>query len=284
MLSAISQYTTLVTTSGAQLCEIPANQFGEIIGTHLVRRMQICLEGDGRSPVVALPTGSTPLGVYQWWRDHPKVFEWSRANYVHLDEYVGAAQSDPGSYAYLLSREIFSPLLGDDRSPWRNVHLFNGTRDPQVEIADQDRFIRDHGGLDIAFLGIGAGPQWAHYRWYRWLGRESASLLASLEASVHIGFNETGTPFDSRTHVTPLHPKTRSRNGVDFSQAITMGLETILGAREIVLAAKGRDKRSAIDLTFNQAVTERIPASILQRGGAHVTVFVDPEANPFKRR
>ena len=138
--------------------------------------------------------------------------------------------------------------------PETNRHLPNGlARDLNKECERYERLIAESGGIDLQLLGIGVNG--------------------------HIGFNEPGTPFDSRTHVIELTEATRKSNARFFDKeqdiperAITMGIGTIMEARRIVLLAFGDNKMDAVRRLENGAVTEEFPASILRKH-PHVTVI-----------
>jgi glucosamine-6-phosphate deaminase len=135
-----------------------------------------------------------------------------------------------------------------------NAHLPDGTApDLDVECVRYEREIRDAGGLALTFLGLGRNG--------------------------HIGFNEPGTPFDSRTRVVELHQSTRHANADLFpdghvpTHAITMGIGTILESKSIVLLAAGAGKQEAIERLRSAEVDESFPASALWRH-ADVTALV----------
>jgi glucosamine-6-phosphate deaminase len=130
--------------------------------------------------------------------------------------------------------------------------------DPDAEAAAYDAAIRAAGGLDLQVLGIGHNG--------------------------HIGFNEPGASPDSRTHAELLTDKTRQANARFFNtiddvptRAITMGIGTILEAKEILLLANGADKAEILSAALRGSVTPDNPASFLQRH-PRVTVIADAAA------
>src|SRR5262249_23607979 len=136
------------------------------------------------------------------------------------DEYIGISSDHPGSYCTYMRRHLFSHI---DINP-ANTHIPDGMHpDP----ARYEQEIANAGGLGLTFLGLGQNG--------------------------HIGFNEPGTPFTSRTRVVELTQSTRHANADLFpdgrvpTQAITMGIGTILDSRRIVLLASGASKRAAIE-------------------------------------
>jgi len=97
----------------------------------------------------------------------------------------------------------------------------------------------------------------------------------------HIGFNEPGTPFSSRTHVVELSQSTRRANARFFSgieevptQAISMGIASIMASKKILLLVSGKQKAEALHRLLNSGVTEDFPASILQTH-PDVTIIAD---------
>jgi glucosamine-6-phosphate deaminase len=201
--------------------------------------------------VLGLPTGRTPIGMYR-----RVVQECSReyhcfreATTFNLDEYVGVPPEHPGSYATYMREHLFDHVDIDRR----NTHIPNGgAPDLDVECRRYERELADAGGLHLTFLGLGRNG--------------------------HIGFNEPGTPFDSRTRVVELTQSTRHANADLFpdghvpSHAITMGIATILESRRIVLLAAGSGKEEAIARLRSGDVSEAFPASALWRHG-DVTVL-----------
>ncbi len=200
--------------------------------------------------VLGLPTGRTPIGMYD------RVVQECSREYrcfrevvtFNLDEYCGVPPDHTGSYFTYMKRHLFDHV---DLDP-RNAHIPNGVApDPDAECARYEEELRRAGGLDLTFLGLGRNG--------------------------HIGFNEPGTPFDSRTRVVELTQSTRHANADLFpdghvpTHAITMGIGTILESRAIVLLAAGAGKEEAIARLRSGEVTEEFPASALHR---HPNVIV----------
>jgi len=204
------------------------------------------------SMVLGLPTGRTPIGMYQ------RVVEQCGSQYhcfqnvstFNLDEYVGIPREHPGSYLTFMRQHLFDAI---DIRP-SNAHVPDGSRaDLDAECAAYERSITAAGGLGLTFLGLGSNG--------------------------HIAFNEPGTSFQSRTRVVTLTESTRAANATLFpdgrvpTHSITMGIATILESREIVLMASGAGKRPAIERLRSGVVSEDFPASALW-GHPRVTVLV----------
>ncbi|MFC0273313.1 glucosamine-6-phosphate deaminase [Metabacillus herbersteinensis] len=206
---------------------------------------------------LGLATGGTPKGVYAELR---RDYENNHTSYhsikaVNLDEYVGLTAEDPNSYKYYMSKELFNHI----NIKSTNTHLPHGNaEDLNEECVRYEKLIKSLGGIDLQLLGIGHNG--------------------------HIGFNEPGTSFESRTHLVHLTEQTITANSRYFSsyeevpkQAITMGIQTILCSKEIVLIASGKEKAESIKRLFKGEINESFPASTLLLH-ANVTVIADKEA------
>ena len=208
------------------------------------RAAAILLETIHANPkaVLGLPTGRTPIGMYE-----RLVAECTREYHCfrdvttfNLDEYAGVAPDHPASYCTYMRQHLFDHV---DIDP-SNTHIPHGTaRDLEEECRRYEREIRDAGGIDITFLGLGRNG--------------------------HIGFNEPGSPFDARTRVVELTESTRQANADFFpdgrvpSHAITMGIGTILESRAIVLLVDGKGKEEAVARLRSGIASEDFPASAL---------------------
>lgn len=205
--------------------------------------------------VLGLATGSTPEGVYSLLVEAYKNKEVSFKDVTsfNLDEYVGLADSHPQSYRYFMNNHLFLHV---------DINLANthvpSNRGDENDLSIYDENIKKHGGIDLQLLGIGSNG--------------------------HIAFNEPGTSFDSKTHIVTLKESTIKDNSRFFNsidevptQAITMGLESILNAKRIILMAFGKNKAEAICKMFTKEANEDLPASILQKHD-NVTIYCDEEA------
>jgi glucosamine-6-phosphate deaminase len=208
--------------------------------------------------VLGLPTGRTPIPLYrELLRLHAAGrADFSRARTFNLDEFAGIAPDDAVSYRMFMRRHLFD---GINVRP-RNVHFLDGTAEnPVVECRRYERAIARAGGIDLQILGLGRNG--------------------------HIGFNEPGRSLAARTHRVRLTATTRRANAALFSnrtaavptEALSMGMATILGARRIVLVATGASKARAVLRTVCGAVTTRWPASFLQLHG-NVEAWLDRAA------
>jgi glucosamine-6-phosphate deaminase len=231
------------------IVETPADA-GALIADEIARRIAADPE-----TVLGLATGSTPLPVYEALSSRLAGLDVSRVRGFALDEYVGIDPSHPESYRAVITREVVEPLGLD---PAR-VQTPNGAM-ATIEHAGEDyeRAIAEAGGIDLQILGIGT--------------------------SGHIGFNEPGSSFASRTRVKTLVEQTRRDNARFFDSiddvpmhCITQGLGTILEARHLVLLAFGAGKAAAVAQAVEGPLTSSLPGSAIQLH-PHVTVVVDEAA------
>ena len=193
--------------------------------------------------VFMVPTGTTPLVMYRrlvGMREREDL-SFAQATFFNLDEYLGLPPNYPASY-HVYMRENFYGLV--DVDPGR-VHVPDGSApDPAAECERYEREIRAAGGVDLCVLGIGRNG--------------------------HIGFNEPGASFDSRTRVVRLAESTRRVNAADFEgdrapeRAISVGMQTISDSREVLLLASGANKARAVAAAVRGKVSEAVPASALR--------------------
>ena len=212
--------------------------------------------GEDPSTVLLLPTGTTPLGMYRRLVDLHRLGEisFSQATFFNLDEYLGLVPDHPASY-HVYMKEHFYGLI--DADPTRIFVPDGAAPDPKAECERYEAAIRESGGVDVCVLGIGRNG--------------------------HIGFNEPGAPFDSRTRVVTLSESTRLVNAGDFEanrapeRAITVGMATIFESREVLLLASGTNKANAVAAALEADVSESMPASMLGRHQS-AALFLDEDA------
>jgi len=196
------------------------------------------------STVLMLPTGTTPLGMYRRLVEMHALGEisFARATFFNLDEYLGLMPDHPASY-HVYMKEHFYGLI--DADPARIFVPDGAAPDPEAECDRYEASIKEAGGIDVCVLGIGRNG--------------------------HIGFNEPGAPFDSRTRVVELSETTRMVNAADFEanrapeRAITVGMATVFESGEVLLLASGINKAGAVAVTVEGDVSESMPASMLKR-------------------
>jgi glucosamine-6-phosphate deaminase len=208
--------------------------------------------------VLGLPTGRTPLGLYRELRERSggDRIPWPGVRTFNLDEFAGVDASDPQSYRAYMQAELFDHVSIDPA----NIGFLQGNApDLKAECRRYEDAIAAAGGIDVQILGVGANG--------------------------HIGFNEPADGLCASTHVADLEQATREANADRFggdwhnvpARALSMGMATILGAREIILMATGAEKRDAVRGMVEGLITTRLPASLLQIH-PRVTVMVDNAA------
>lgn len=193
--------------------------------------------------VLGLATGSSPIGAY---KDLVKSYEdgildFSEVRTVNLDEYCGLDGTNPNSYRYFMNDNLFDHVNIDKA----NTHVPNGHADDlEEEAVRYESFIQSLGGIDLQLLGIGHNG--------------------------HIGFNEPMDNFPATVHTVQLTESTINANSRLFerredvpTQAITMGIGTIMKAKKILLIA-GPDKAEIVEKACFGKVTPEVPASVLQ--------------------
>jgi glucosamine-6-phosphate deaminase len=176
--------------------------------------------------VIALPTGQTPLGLYAELvaRAASKRLSAAQARFFNLDDYVGLSVDHPLSYARFLREHFLMPA----RVPEEHIRLLRGDAvGIEAECVDYEAAIASAGGLDLAILGLGTNG--------------------------HIGFNEPGGDWSAETHVVSLSQETRATHVAQThgrfvipEYGITVGVSTILAAREVLLLVAGRGKARAL--------------------------------------
>jgi len=209
--------------------------------------------------VLGLATGSTPLRLYQILIGMK--LDWSRAITFNLDEYIGLPREHPQSYHSFMWENLFRHV---NIRP-ENVHIPDGNApDVPAFCAAYEASIRAAGGIDIQVLGIGTDG--------------------------HIGFNEPTSSLASRTRIKTLTPQTRrdnarffgSENQVPF-HVITMGIGTIMEARQNLLLAFGGNKAEAVAGAVEGPITSINPASILQLHPVAKACLDEPAASKLTR-
>lgn len=207
--------------------------------------------------ILGLATGSTPVGAYkqlvQWFQKGD--LDFSEVTSVNLDEYKGLSPENDQSYRYFMNHNLF------DHINIRKDHTFvpNGLEaDAEKACDDYNKIIHDLGGIDLQLLGLGNNG--------------------------HIGFNEPSSSFEKETHCVDLTQSTIDANARFFSslsevprQAYTMGIQTIMQAKKIVVAVSGQGKASIVKEAFFGPITPQVPASVLQLH-SDVTVVGDEAA------
>lgn len=205
---------------------------------------------NGSLNVIGLATGSTPIKLYERLRNSD--IDFTNTVSVNLDEYVGLEPTHDQSYNYFMKENLF------DTKPFKVSYLPNGSNlDAEAESTHYEKLLKEN-PVDLQILGIGTNG--------------------------HIGFNEPGSAFDSRTRKVELTEETIEVNSRFFASkddvpthAYSMGIGTILDSKKILLFAYGEEKADAIASFINGAITEDLPASALKNHN-DVTIIMDEAA------
>jgi glucosamine-6-phosphate deaminase len=225
----------------------------------IAARMVARLLREKPDAVLGLATGSTPLLLY---RELVRMkLDWSRAATFNLDEYVGLAPDHPASYHRFMQENLFSHINIAES----NVHIPDGLAgDIPGFCQSYEQQIHTAGGIDWQLLGIGTDG--------------------------HIGFNEPTSSLASRTRIKTLTQRTRADNARFFGgeaavphHVITMGIGTIMEARQVVLLAFGPDKARAVAEAVEGPITAMNPASILQLHPVAKMVLDEPAASQLRK-
>ena len=206
--------------------------------------------------VLGLPTGTTPLGLYQRLiKDHKENgTSYKDIKTANLDEYKGLDISSDQSYVYFMRHNLFDGLDID----LNNTHIENGAAaDGEKECAAYDKLLENM-VQDLQILGLGSNG--------------------------HIGFNEPNTPFDMGAHQVKLTENTIKDNSRLFKSidevpryAYTMGPKNIMNAKKILMIATGKNKAKAVYEMIKGKVDPKSPASILQNH-PDCTVILDEDS------
>ena len=213
--------------------------------------------------VLGLPTGSTPLQTYKELIRLYEAGEVSFKNVItfNMDEYVGLEESHPESYHSFMWNNFFSHI---DVKP-ENVHILNGNaEDLMAECREYEEAIVKAGGIDLFMGGVGEDG--------------------------HIAFNEPFSSLQSRTRIKTLTPDTIAVNsrffGGDISkvptQALTVGVGTILDARKVLILATGPKKARALRHAIEGSYNHQWTLSALQIHPAGIIVCDDPAAEELR--
>ena len=216
------------------------------LAEYIMARIHRFHERNGEKPfVLGLPTGSSPLGIYERLIKAHNLGRVSFAKVVtfNMDEYVGLGPDHPQSY-HAFMEERFFRHIDIDRN---NTHILNGMAlDPAKEYEDYEARIASFGGIELFIGGM---------------GRDG-----------HIAFNEPGSSLASRARIKTLTEDTRAANARFFGgdpnkvppTALTVGVATIMDAKEVAILVTGRDKARALQAAIEGGVNHLCPLSCLQ--------------------
>ena len=225
---------------------------------HIIERIRAFAPTEERPFVLGLPTGGTPLGTYAELIRRHKAGEVSFRHVItfNMDEYIGLPKDHEQSYYSFMWTNFFSHI---DILP-ENAHILNGNaEDIEAECERYEAKIKEVGGIDL-FMG-GIGPDG------------------------HIAFNEPGSSLTSRTRVKSLTTDTIIANSRFFDNdlnkvpktAVTVGVGTVMDAREVMILANGHNKARAIREAVEGPLSQRWTITCLQLH-PHGIIVCDEEA------
>ena len=212
---------------------------------HVARRILDFGPTPERPFVLGLPTGSSPIGMYNALVALHKQGKLTFKNVVtfNMDEYVGLPEDHPESYHSFMWRHLFSRI----DIPKKNVHILDGNNpDLDAECTEYEGEIHQAGGIHLFVGGIGADG--------------------------HLAFNEPGSSLTSRTRVMRLTPDTRIMNSRFFDNdpnkvpetALTVGVGTVMDAEEVLILVNGAGKARALRHGIEEGVNHMWTISALQ--------------------
>ncbi|MCL2066328.1 MAG: glucosamine-6-phosphate deaminase [Treponema sp.] len=206
---------------------------------------RISSHNSGKPFVLGLPTGSSPLGIYREFikMNREKKLSFSQVRTFNMDEYVGLPAEHPQSYHYFMMDNLFNHVDIDRK----HVHILNGmAKDLVEECRLYEEAIAAEGGIELFLGGMGSDG--------------------------HIAFNEPGSSLASRTRIKTLNEETLAANARFFegdpskvpATALTVGVGTVMDAREVVIIVNGKNKARALKAVVEEGVNHMWTLSCLQ--------------------
>lgn len=212
--------------------------------------------------VIGLPTGSTPLQVYKYLIDFYNNNELTFKHVItfNMDEYIGLDRSHVQSYYYFMFNNFFNHIDINHN----NIYILDGmSNNLEQECLNYEKLIKDNGGIDLMLGGIGTDG--------------------------HIAFNEPGSSLNSITRIKTLNDETIESNSRFFEKiqdvpkmALTIGIQTIMNSKEILIIASGYNKAKAIEASIEKPISHMCPGSILQNHPKTCFVIDDAATNELK--
>ena len=210
--------------------------------TYIANRINSCKQPPF---VLGLPTGSSPLGIYKEFKKMHSEGKLSFKNVrtFNMDEYAGLPASHPQSYHYFMMENLFNHIDIDHK----HIHILDGmASDPEKECKQYEEAIAAEGGIELFLGGMGSDG--------------------------HIAFNEPGSSLNSRTRIKTLTEETKAANARFFDgdpskvpgTALTVGVGTVMDAREVVIIVNGRSKARALRAVVEEGVNHMWTLSCLQ--------------------
>ena len=216
----------------------------------------LCIATKTENPLICPTSGSTPMALYKALvqQIHEQKIDYSNWRFVGLDEWAGMNEQDKGSCRNSLNTVLFEPLgITEDK-----ISFFNGrAADLENECKRVEDFIRQHGGISVAVVGLGMNG--------------------------HIGMNEPGTPVSLPSHVAQIAAETQQIGQKYFDEpktithGLTLGLATLLKAQHLFLMVNGEKKAPIVKRIVEETPTEELPATML-RQHSDFRIYLDTDA------
>ncbi len=226
----------------------------DAVSEYACQRLVSRMEQTPKRPfVLGLPTGGTPVGMYR--KIVEKRIDFSNIVTFNMDEYIGLSKDNANSFYHFMDENLYSKV----NLSAANINIPDGTAaDIERECAEYEKKIAEAGGIDLFFGGVGSNG--------------------------HIAFNEPGSSFASQTRGIDLTAKTIRDNSRFFDnpddvpkRAITVGIATILSAKELVFLATGENKAKAVKTAVEGEISEECPVTALRKHG-NATLVIDRAA------
>ncbi len=207
-------------------------------------------------PLLCTASGDSPKGMYKELIKQVKekdidISDWK---FLSLDEWAGMNENDEGSCRFHLNNDLFGPLNVAEK----NIVFFDGkAKNADEECERIETFINDHGGIDVAIIGLGTNG--------------------------HVGMNEPGTSANSRVHVAEIDSTTQAVGQKYFAKeqslthGLTLGIASLMDAGNIMLLVSGNKKAVAVQKMIEDEISTQLPASLL-RNHASFHVYLDAAA------
>ncbi len=221
------------------------NTYNEWVAEYILNKIKKANPTAEKPFILGLPTGSAPIEVYKRFIQAYKQGEISFKHVVtfNMDEYIGLPQEHPQSYHHFMYEHLFNHIDILEE----NIHIPNGmAADIEEEVTEYEKKIKSFGGIDLFLGGVGSDG--------------------------HIAFNESGSSLSSFTRPKTLTRRTIIDNARFFDNdpakvpatAITVGIQTIMNAKEVIILAFGLNKALAVQHAVEGAVNHIWPVSVLQ--------------------
>lgn len=233
------------------------NEIAEWTADYLIKKINDFRPTIEKPFVLGLPTGSSPIATYKELIRRHQLGDISFRHVItfNMDEYIGIPENHPQSYHFFMRENLFKHI---NIAP-ENIHILNSNaNDLEQECIEYEKKILKYGGIDIFLGGMGKDG--------------------------HIAFNEPGSSLTSRTRIKSLCYDTIQVNSRFFendasqvpTRALTVGVGTIMDAREVLILVSGYNKARALREVVEGSVSHMWPASMLQMHQKCILVCDEP--------